>query len=762
MTPPASADAVLKLVTAQDDRVLDRLPGLMQDVARLSLPEAARAYAAARVPIFPCKPAGKEPAAYNGFYDATTDLAMIARWWRQNPEYNIGCPPASCGLTVVDCDSYKPDYVEPGDLPPTFVTGCRGDHHWFAGTTHGGKWPGCVDIKSEGGYVLLPPSLFAAGSYVVRRVRAIAPLPAWVLERPVHETQEAPAGLVEDDDVPALLVEARLRIARYTAKFGIGTEPRGNRAFALVGLLRGMRSGGKILSPDKVVELMQEAGYGEVDREMVASGKYANERGWEDIGLIALGPPWKISAGAPYDTAKLFLEVMFTADARPTLHRHRGDFYLWNGAAYPEVTEPEVRARAYSFLDQCALLVPNKETRQWETSPVKPNPRNVNDLLDALRAAALLPGTISAPVWLEQVFDLDPRDIVACANGLLHLPTLDLLPHTPAFFSHNALDYSFEPNVPAPGAWLGFLAQLWPDDAQSIEALQEIFGYMLVADTSQQKAFLLVGPKRSGKGTIGRVLARLVGAENAVAPTLAGLGTNFGLQPLIGKRVAIISDARLGGRADQSAIAERLLSITGEDAITVDRKYREPWTGRLETRFLVLTNELPRLNDASGALASRFIVLVLTESFYGREDHGLSDRLIAELPGILNWAIRGWCRLQERGYFVQPASAEDMIADLEDLGSPIGAFLRDCCEVKQGKSVLVDSLFGVWQGWCLEQNREKYIGTKQSFGRDLRAAVPGLRMTQVRTKDGCEDRRHRLYEGIGLAGPPVTAAGLGF
>ena len=59
---------------------------------------------------------------------------------------------------------------------------------------------------------------------------------------------------------------------------------------------------------------------------------------------------------------------------------------------------------------------------------------------------------------------------------------------------------------------------------------------------------------------------------------------------------------------------ERLLSISGEDSITVDRKYRAPWTGRLPTRFLILTNELPRFADSSGALASRFVLLDPHES----------------------------------------------------------------------------------------------------------------------------------------------------
>ena len=77
------------------------------------------------------------------------------------------------------------------------------------------------------------------------------------------------------------------------------------------------------------------------------------------------------------------------------------------------------------------------------------------------------------------------------------------------------------------------------------------------------------------------------------APTLSGLGTNFGLWPLLGKTVAMVQDARLSGRTDSAAVAERLLSISGEDALTVDRKNLSPVTTRLTARFMLLTNELP-------------------------------------------------------------------------------------------------------------------------------------------------------------------------
>jgi putative DNA primase/helicase len=293
------------------------------------------------------------------------------------------------------------------------------------------------------------------------------------------------------------------------------------------------------------------------------------------------------------------------------------------------------------------------------------------------------------------------------------------------------------------------LHDIWADDAESIDTLQELFGQLLTPETKHQKIFLMVGPKRSGKGTIARVLTALLGRANVCNPTLAGIGSNFGLEPLIGKPLALIGDARLGGRSDQQVIAERLLSISGEDGLTIDRKYMAAWTGTLPTRFLILTNELPRMSDASGALAGRFIVLQMTRSFYGREDLGLSNRLLAELPGILKWALAGLDRLNARGHFVQPSAANAAIEELQDLASPVGAFLRSECVISPECSVRCDDLYESWLVWCRQEHRDA-VGTKQRFFRDLRAAIPTLVTRQVRTPG-----RERVREclGVGLAVP---------
>ncbi len=472
------------------------------------------------------------------------------------------------------------------------------------------------------------------------------------------------------------------------------------------------------------------------------------------------------AADDPHRLARLFADDHRHEDGL-ALRYWRGEWFRWDGRAWRAVPDKDLRAslcaRVKAEFDRLNLLAQQK----WRAAPAaahKPTARRVTgrllaDVLQALTSLAILPADTEEPSWLlatgREAEAHDPAEILVCANGLAPLPVLAseglLEPCTPNLFSTTALDYPFNAKAPPPKAWLDFLGELWPDDPEAVQALQEWFGYCLAADTRQQKILMVVGPPRSGKGTIARVLQRAVGERNVCAPTLAGLGANFGLQPLLGKTLAIISDARLSGRTDVAVVVERLLSVSGEDPQTVDRKHLPSVTTKLKTRFLILTNELPRLNDASGALASRVVLLALTRSWCGKEDTKLTDRLLGELPGILNWAIEGWQRLRVRGHFLQPASARKFLTAMEDLSSPIRAFLCERCKVDPAADVFVDDLFQAWECWCKDKGR-KGPGTKQMFGRDLLAALPSV--GQRRPRDG--EYRHRVYTGLRLLGPDET------
>jgi len=441
----------------------------------------------------------------------------------------------------------------------------------------------------------------------------------------------------------------------------------------------------------------------------------------------------------PLATARTILEREFTENGLRTLHHQSGEFRNWVNNHYPVADSDDIRAIGYRVLDDA--MRPTKEG----LTPFQPTAGKVNNAIDALKAAANLNSATTAPAWLDGSSDPNPRQILAMKNGLLNIAGRQLMAPSPLFWTFNALNYVYKPNAGCCEEWLKFLDSIWNEDQASIEVLQEIFGYLLTGDTRQQKAFLLVGPKRSGKGTIARLLTALLGSNNVCAPTLASLSSQFGLAPLIDKLVAIIADARLGSRADQHQIAERLLSVSGEDGQTIDRKYLPPWNGRLPTRFFVMSNELPRLADASGALASRFIILQMTRSFYGKEDQGLTERLLGELPAILNWALDGRDRLAKRGHFQQPESSVEAMQELEDLSSPTGAFVRDRLEVGPLHEESIDAVYCAWNQWCEDQGRD-YPGTKATFSRDLRAAVAGLETKQKRLGGG----RPRFFVGVRL------------
>jgi putative DNA primase/helicase len=100
-------------------------------------------------------------------------------------------------------------------------------------------------------------------------------------------------------------------------------------------------------------------------------------------------------------------------------------------------------------------------------------------------------------------------------------------------------------------------------------------------------------------------------------------------------------------------------------------------------------------------------VLVLVQSFFGRDDPALTGRLVTELPGILNWSLHGYRRLRERGHFIQPASAREAVEDLEMLASPTKAFIKDRCRMGPGQSVSVELIF---QTWCMASTLGKCSG----------------------------------------------------
>ncbi len=407
-----------------------------------------------------------------------------------------------------------------------------------------------------------------------------------------------------------------------------------------------------------------------------------------------------------------------------TLRRWQGQWWRWRDGCYTAATNEEIDESLY-----CDFGLTE--------------PKEVRECRDALISSR---GVLINAVKLGQWIGVQRSgDVTACPNGILDLGTRKLAPSSPLLFATAMLGVAYEASPPEPKQWIRFLNQVWPDDQQSIDLLQEWFGYQLTPDTSQHKILFICGVLRSGKGTILRILHALLGDGNVVAPSLDQLSKDFGRQPLIGKASAIIGDARLDSRTNMAQLVGMLLGLSGQDLQTINRKQISMWTGYLSTRFTIASNPLLKFDDPSGALIRRLMILNCQNSFYGREDLKLIDKLLSELPGILHWAIDGWHRLRERGHFVQPESSASLSDDMIDLASPVAAWMRDRCELAPGWQVDCSEAYRDFVEWRV-RNGDGGDFSNTRFGSDIRDGGHVRRVSARGVPSG------RVYRGIRLIG----------
>lgn len=441
------------------------------------------------------------------------------------------------------------------------------------------------------------------------------------------------------------------------------------------------------------------------------------------------------------EIARLFFRDYFTASGDGALIHHQITWHHWTGKRYETTSDDDIKAKLWKWLSRCSV-----RTKERLVS-CQPSRALVTGVMDALKAVANQSSSIESPCWLSH----GPEQVIAFDNGLLDVDgflkseVVELMDHTPQWFSSNCLPHRFDASASCP-QWLEFLSEVFDDDQERIDTLQQWFGYNLIADNRQHKIAMLIGPPRSGKGTTMAVMSAMLGKHNIANTSLASLGGRFGLEPLVGKLSALIDEGHLGKFSDTSQILERLKAISGGSEQTVDRKGVAALSSvALKIRFTMAVNELPRLSDSSAAMRARLLVIPYFNTYEGNEDFGLVDRLLTEIPGITNWALQGLRRLKEVGRFRNPSVGEEILREFEHLSSPIKAFIDDCCVVNSDASVRRQDLQLAWHMWC--EQKGHVPGSDADFGRKLRAVIP--RVSDVRKN--IEGRRERHYAGLTLS-----------
>lgn len=355
------------------------------------------------------------------------------------------------------------------------------------------------------------------------------------------------------------------------------------------------------------------------------------------------------------------------------------------------------------------------------------------------------------------------RHFIAMKNGLFDLEayiggkdrSVWLLPHTPDWFSTVRLPYPVDENATCP-KWQTFLGTSLGWDPERIAILQEWAGYMLVADTSQQRFLVLIGEGANGKSVYCAGITAMLGMENCSFVPLEMLGQRFGATPTLGKLANICPDANEIDRAAEGFLKQ----FTAGDAYTFDRKGREPISAIPTARLMIACNAHPRFHDRTDGMRRREILMPFLVQI------PQADRIIGmdktewweaagELPGIFMWAVEGLARLRQRGTFTRSKVCDEAMDELRGELNPAKTFLQEHFEADRAAAVPCQTAYAAYVHWS-DQNGHRALSNAQ-FGKEVARVFPDA----ARCSSGGRISRQYVYQGIDFAVSDVCGAPIG-
>ena len=356
-------------------------------------------------------------------------------------------------------------------------------------------------------------------------------------------------------------------------------------------------------------------------------------------------------------------------------------------------------------------------------------------LADMLKMAATEPGMFEES---RRVFDADPW-LLGVRNGVINLQTGDLRPANPGLLITKQAGAAFDPLAECP-RWRQLLAEVL-EDADRIEWVQRWAGYMLTGHVREELAVFALGTGANGKSTVADVLRSLVGEYGArVAPAVLTRGADQEaarhIASLEGRRLALVSEL------DAAAVWSdgRFKELVSDEEVAGRRLYAEAHSFRPAHKLFVAANHAPGALDHSDGMWRRIALLEFKRTIPAkRRDTALREKLLAELPGILNWALDGCLRWAMVGLRPLPASMQEATDHYRDDTDVLGEWLEACCKRGRGLEAPVGDLHESYSHWLLRAGMKPVA--RPQFGRLLSAR--GVRA-------GRKTARARYYVGLRL------------
>jgi putative DNA primase/helicase len=261
--------------------------------------------------------------------------------------------------------------------------------------------------------------------------------------------------------------------------------------------------------------------------------------------------------------------------------------------------------------------------------------------------------------------------------------------------------------------WLEFLARITDYDLELERFLQRMVGYCLTGSTREQCLFFLYGMGANGKSVFEGTISGILGDYAKAAPIETFIATTGERHPtdLAGLQGARLVTA-VETEQDRRWAESKIKILTGGDPISARFMRQDFFQYTPQFKLVIAGNHKPGLRSVNEAIRRRFHLVPFNVTIPEAErDLNLAEKLRAEWPGILKWAIEG-CIAWYRDALNPPSVVKDATAAYLANEDHVARWIDDCCRLGQREVAKTQALYKSYCDWC-EANNEKPLSSRE-------------------------------------------------
>ncbi len=406
-------------------------------------------------------------------------------------------------------------------------------------------------------------------------------------------------------------------------------------------------------------------------------------------------------------------------------------WYTWNGTHWQKDESQGIHRQIQNLIDamnqaakQELAAATNEDTKKVFCAYVQATKRT-RARVASVEGMAQAQQAVAAGV-------LDAGNVLNLRNGTLKLDTLDLWPHDPADHLTYCLDYDYNPQALAP-RFEQFVQEVlgdhddkrqWVVDLELCQLFQELLGYSLTNETKHEVMTWLSGEGGNGKTVAITVIQWLLGNLScSVDFQSIGLPGNYDIAEIPGRRVIFSTESERGGKLAEGYIKR----IVSGERINARAIYGKPFEFKSTAKVWWAMNDKPVIKDTGNSIWRRLKLIPFNRTFTNQDkDPDLLNKLQAELPGILNFALDGLRRLRLRGRFPESQAVQQAVNEYRKESNPVAQWIEERTTPATQPCTAAKVLYDDYSKWCPSSGRQAMNET--NFGRELKKLTPWKRL----------------------------------